>query len=242
VWRTLYQMSNGPTLPRLAVAVAAMVVIGVAPATALATTGSAGDASATRAYIAANYTLVRTARSYLRRAEAAPLSVLAQVRRECPRGAAGSPQDPESTELSDEVIGAMVVAAYHLDVGALRSFAARVEHLHWSSARLTRTVRSYGAEVAVLAGLAPPKLCADLATWGASDFKTLPPATVHFDAIFMPAWVKLGEVPPALKAYENSEERGIAARASILEGELVEGEARAVESWGKIMNELELEP
>ena len=36
----------------------------------------ASDASATKQYIAANYALVRTARSFLARAEAAPLVVL----------------------------------------------------------------------------------------------------------------------------------------------------------------------
>jgi hypothetical protein len=228
-------MSSRAALTSLLAALAAMA-IGIAPSSAVGA-GSASDASATKAYLAANYALVRTSRSYLKRAEAAPLGVLAQVTRECPRGAAGSPEDPESTELSDEVIGAMVISAYHLDVGALRSFVGKVEHLRWS-----KTVRAYASEVGVLAGLAPPKLCADLATWAGSDFKTLPPGTVHFDAIFMPAWVKLGEVPPAMGAYENGEERGIVSRSSVLEGELVEGEARAVESWGKIMNELELEP
>ncbi len=203
---------------------------------------AATDASATREYIAANYSLVRTARSYLRRAEAAPLGVLAQVRRDCPLAAANSPQDPQSTELSDEVIGAMVISAYHLDVPGLRRFIAQVTRLHWSNGGLTRTVRGYAGKLKVLAGLAPPNLCADIRAWASSGYKTLPASTLRFDAVFMPAWVALGELPGSLKAYEGSAERSVLARSNALEEELTDGEARAVESWGKIMNELELEP
>lgn len=217
----------------------AMLGLALGPPLAL---GGSSDVSATQSYVRANYALVRTARSYLRRAEAAPLEVLAQVRRDCPRAAAGSPQDPQSTELSNEVIGAMVLAAYHLDLPALRGFIAQVEPLRWSSARPRDAVRSYARKLTVLAALAPPNLCADVRAWAASGFKTLAPATVHFDALFMPAWVALGELPASLKPYERAEEKNVLARSDAIEVELTDGEARAVESWGKIMNELELEP
>ncbi|HEX3519403.1 MAG TPA: hypothetical protein VHT29_10255 [Solirubrobacteraceae bacterium] len=203
---------------------------------------ASGDATATSQYLAANYTLVHTARSYLRRAEAAPLKVLAQVTRECPRAAAGSPQDPQSTELSDEVIGAMVIAAYHLDVPGLRRFVSQTSHLHWSSKSATNAVRAYAAKLKVLADLAPPNLCADVRAWAASGYETLPASTLHFDAIFLPAWVAIGLLPGSLKPFESSAQKGVLARSNALEVELTDGEARAVESWGKIMNELELEP
>lgn len=205
-------------------------------------TALASNASATSEYLAADYAMVHTARSYLARAEAAPLLVLAQVKRECPQAAAGSPQNPESTEMSYEVIGAMVLHAYHLDVPGLRSFLARVAHLHWSNAGLTNAVRGYAAKIRVLAGLAPPNLCGDIHAWDASGYRTLPPATVHFDALFTPNWVAIGEQPSGLRAYESSADRAVAARSSALESELTEGEARAVESYSKIMNELEVLP
>jgi hypothetical protein len=215
----------------------AMVLAG--PSTAAL---ASGDATATSRYIAANYTLVRTARSYLRRAEAAPLKVLAQVTHDCPRAAAGSPQDPQSTELSNEVIGAMVIAAYHLNVPGLRRFVSQTSHLHWSSARLTSTVRGYAAKIKVLADLAPPNLCADIHAWAASGYKTLPGSTIRFDAVFTPAWVALGLLSGSLKPFESSAQKSVLVRSNALEVELTDGEARAVESWGKIMNELELEP
>ena len=208
----------------------------------LVASADASNSSATSAYIAANYSLVRTARSYLRRAEAAPLEVLAQVTRECPLVGEASPENAQSTELSDEVIGAMVIAAYHLDVPGLRSFINRVRGLSWSNSHLTSAVRAYAAKVQVLANLAPPHLCADIRSWKLSGFQTLAPTTVSFDAKFLPAWVALGLVPSSLRAYESSAEAGIVARSNTLEEELTEGEARAVESWGKIMNELEIQP
>ncbi len=219
--------------------IAASVAVGMCAGPAAA---GATDASATKAYVAANYTLVKSARSYLRRAEEAPLKVLTQVTRECPLAAAKSPQDPESTQLSDEVIGAMVIAAYHLDIPALHRFISAVTPLHWSRPRLTHAVRGYAAKLKVLAGLAPPHLCADVRAWVAGGYKSLPPSTVRFDALFMPAWVALGELPAALKQYERPEEKSMLTRSHDLEFELIDGEARAVESWGKIMNELELEP
>jgi hypothetical protein len=208
----------------------------------LAASAAASNSSATSAYIAANYSLVRTARSYLRRAEAAPLGVLAQVTRECPLVGEASPENPQSTELSDEVIGAMVIAAYHLNVPGLRSFIGKVKGLHWSNPHLTSTVRTYAAKLQVLADLAPPHLCADIRAWKLSSFQTLPASTVSFDAKFLPAWVAIGLVPSSLRAYESPDEAGMVARSNTLEEELTEGEARAVESWGKIMNELEIQP
>lgn len=230
-------MSFKATVAWIAVSAATALCAGPAAAVAGAT-----DASATKAYVAANYALVKTARSYLRRGEEAPLKVLAQVTHECPLAAAKSPQDPESTQLSDEVIGAMVIAAYHLDVPELRRFVGAVTPLHWSSARLTHAVRGYAAKLKVLAGLAPPHLCADVRAWVAGGYKSLPASTVRFDALFLPAWVALGELPSALKPFEGPEEKSMLTRSHDLELELIDGEARAVESWGKIMNELELEP
>ncbi len=200
------------------------------------------NVTATSEYLAANYSLVRTARSYLRRAEAAPLTVLAQVTRDCPRAAAGSPQDPQSTEMSYEVIGAMVISAYHLDVPGLRSFIARVRRLHWSDPRAGGAVKAYAGKLEVLATLAPPNLCSDIRAWAASGFKTLAPSTVRFDAQFTPAWVALGELPGALRPYERTQENSVLARCNGLEVELTDGEARAVEKYSKIMNELEVEP
>jgi hypothetical protein len=74
----------------------------LAPTTALA---APSDIAATRAYVQANYRLVQAAVSKIGPIEATLRGVLSKVRRECPMAAAGSPQDPNSEQLSNEVIG-----------------------------------------------------------------------------------------------------------------------------------------
>jgi hypothetical protein len=224
---------------RLVAALAVLAVLAPLPAAA---GGTATDLASTRAYIDADLALVRAARAHLRTAEAAPLKILAQVRRECPGAAAQSPQDAQSTQMSNEVIGAMVLSAYHLDVPALETFVRRTAHLPWSDARLRRQVRAYAAKLRVLARLAPPRLCADVEAWVAGGYRALPASTVAFDRRFMPAWVAIGMLPARLPAYETARERGALSRTKAIEVQITDAEARAVEQWGDIMNELGLQP
>jgi hypothetical protein len=221
----------------LAPAVAALVALPVEPAAASAT-----DSASAGAYARADLALVLAAKSHLRAAEAAPLKVLAQVRRECPGAAAGSPQDPESTQMSNEVIGAMVLSAYHLDVPAIERFIARTSRLPWGDGRLRRSVRTYAANLRVLLRLPAPQLCADVRAWVAGSYTALPASTVSFDRQFMPAWVAIGMLPGGLKAHLGPQDRTAFARAQAIELQITDAEARAVESWGRIMNELGLEP
>jgi len=210
--------------------------------TGATTLASSSDVASTNAYIRANYTLVLAAKTHLHSAENAPLQVLAQVRRECPGAAAESPQNPESTQMSNEVIGAMVLTAYHLDLPAGAKFIRSVASLHWANRSLARAVNGYASQLKTLSKLPAPSLCADVRAWVASGYKTLPASTVAFDAKFMPAWVAIGLLPHQLSAYETSAQKSVLARSHAIEVEITDAEARAVERWGKIMNELGLEP
>jgi len=218
---------------------AVIVGMSVAPARALA---GAGDSVATRGYIEANYRLVQAATSRIVPIEAALRGVLRGVRAECPMAAAGSPQDSQSTQLSDEVIGAMVTAAVALDRPAGREFVSAAARLTWSDGALTRAVHAYVGKVRTIVALAPPKLCSDIESWAASGFRALPASTVAFDARFMPNWVAPGELPATLGRYETAEERPLIARTHQLEEQFTELEAREVETWRQIMNALELWP
>jgi hypothetical protein len=227
-------------IPPLTATTAGLLALALlAPAGASA---SATDVASARAYIAADLALVQAAKAHLRAGEAAPRKVLATVRRECPGAAAQSPQNEDSTQLSNEVIGAMVLSAYHLDIPALEAFVRRTARLPWSDARLKRAVRGYGANLRVLARLAPPALCADVKEWVSGGYRGLPASTLAFDRRFMPAWVSIGMLPTRLSAYETSAERGALRRARAIETQITDAEARAVEDWGDIMNELGLEP
>jgi hypothetical protein len=216
---------------------ALLLALGTAPATA-----AASDIASTRAYVQANYTLVREASSRIPRARAAIAGVLHRVTSECPHIAAGSPQDPESTQMSNEVIGAMVTSAYHLDLPALAAFIHVAERSRWSNRGLTSTVHAYAAKLRVLSALPEPNLCADARAWIAGGYHTLPASTVAFAPRFMEAWVALGELPPQLRPYERGEQRGMLSRSNLLEEQLTEFEAASVDRWGEIMNEIGLNP
>jgi hypothetical protein len=58
----------------------------------------------------------------------------------------------------------------------------------------------------------------------------------------MPAWVAIGMLPARLSAYETAQERSALARIKAIEVQITDAEARAVEQWGEIMNELGLQP
>lgn len=215
----------------------------VAVALATAAPARAGsDAAATQAYVQANYALVKVAFSHLATSEAGPLHVLAQVRGECPNVGAGSPQDPESTQMSDEVIGAMVVSAAKPDLQAIRAFVHLATGLSWSSRALTQKIDAYIEDVKTVLTLPAPDLCGDVKAWGAGGYSKLPATTTAFVGRFFPHWVALGYLPPQLTRDESASTRALAKRTEPLEQELVEGEARAVSHWGEIMNSLAIWP
>ena len=160
------------------------------------------------------------------------------MRTECPRAAAGSPQDPESTQMSNEVIGTMVTTAMRTDLPSIRAYLSTARRIHFASGRLNSIVRSYVGKLTKLAALAPPNLCGDVRAWAASGYRALPASTVAFDKRFVPSWVALGEVPASISRFD----RGLAARSASAESRLGDFEASEVETWGHIMNALELWP
>jgi hypothetical protein len=211
-----------------------------APASAL---GGSGDVAATEKYIQANYALVQAGRAKLGAAAVALAAVKHRIARECPRAAAESPQNEDSTQLSNEIIGAMVLNAYRTGEPAGDRFIRAVKGLRWSNRRLTNTIQAYASKLKVLKALALPDVCADVKGWVASSYKTLPATTVRFDQQFMPNWVAIGELPALLAPYEQPSQRGILRRTHQLEVQLTDFEANdGVYTWGDIMDGLVLNP
>jgi hypothetical protein len=224
----------------LRAALTLLVALLAAPAGAAAQS----DGAATLTYVRADLHLVQVAARHLFLGEEAIQRVLDQVRRECPNAAgAYSPQDPESTQLSNEAIGTMVTAAIHPALPEIHEFLAATSRLHWSRRSLNSEIHSYVSRLRTMASLSEPHLCADVRAWAASGFHNLPASTVTFDAKFMPSWVALGELPEGLARYENGEARALAHRAEARELELTEFEANSgVTTWGNIMNAMVLSP
>jgi hypothetical protein len=215
-----------------------MLLLGAANAAPAA--GS--DVSATHAYIAADLKVVQFAAKKIPHGEATLRNVLARVRRECPRAGAGSPQNPESTMMSNEVIGLMVTSAVDTDLPSIREYVRTASRLRWSRGSINRTIQGYIKNVRTLTELHPPDLCADVRSWAASGYTKLPATTVAFDARFVPAWVALGEIPSSLRPFESASDRALVRIANKRESDLTEFEAREVSTWGQIMDALELNP
>ncbi|HEX4467190.1 MAG TPA: hypothetical protein VH025_08370 [Solirubrobacteraceae bacterium] len=227
----------GRRLPVASVATAASLAM-LAPAASALTNGAA-----THAYLEANAKLVKIARANLPTLEQQPKNVLRQVTRECPL-AAGSdaPQDAESTQMSYEIIGAMVISAGKRIRPSVRAFVAQAKSMHWSSPAVERPIRKYVASLAELDKLEVPSLCSDGRAWAEDGYAALPAPTVTFDKAFIPNWVAVGLQPPALLAQASAADRALARHTTKLEEDVTDGEARAVETYRLIMNELGVWP
>jgi hypothetical protein len=202
----------------------------------------ASDATATSTYLQANYTFARTADAEIPAVERTLHSLRTRVGGECGEAAANSPQDTDSEQLSNEVIGTMVTTADRVNLAAGRTFVKAVRGLRWSSSTLTRQIAAYASHVSRMIALAVPKICEDIRSWAGSGFQTLPSSTIPFDTTFLANWVAPGDLPAALSRYETGAERALARRTVTLEERVTELEAREVETWGHIMNELGLYP
>jgi hypothetical protein len=223
---------------RLASILLAVLALALAPGAALA---RSGNAAATRTYIKANYTLVRTARANLATGEAAIKSLTQQITGECPGAALESPQNHDAEQLSDEVVGALEVAAYNPDQASIVAFAQAVGGLHWSNRRLTHMVGAYASKLEGFTKLAMPDVCGDVRAWAASGYKTLPATTVAFDKGFFATDFEAEEVSLRLLApYESATEASLLHRTKQLEAPLAEAEAGAVSDYSQILDSLKL--
>ncbi|MGH2902149.1 MAG: hypothetical protein ACRDK7_00925 [Solirubrobacteraceae bacterium] len=201
------------------------------------------NVAATRAYIAADYALVHTARVNLKTGEAALESLRRTIGSECPKAALASPENEAAEYLSNEVVGAMGVVFIRSDIAAVTAFAEAVTGLRWSDGRLTRKVVVYAGKLQAIAALREPDVCGDVRAWAGSGYKTLQPTTTQFDREYSANDVGIGEVPARLLApYENRRQRGQLALTKQSESELVDAEARAVGPWSKILDALDLQP
>jgi hypothetical protein len=225
---------------RFALPLLAALTLAATPAAALA---GPADIAATQRYIQANYALVRAGEKQIGPSETSVKSVLSSVRDECPGAAAGSPQGEGSDKLGDELQGAMTIAGLRAVARPVAAFVHAVAHLRWSNARLTQTVSSYATKLAALSALSEPQVCADVRSWTAGGFATLPASTTSFDLEFDGADVTLGEVPAELLApYERPAERSVLGSTTRLEAQLAEAENRAVGLWEQTLDTLGVVP
>lgn len=227
-------------LVRSASVLLAGLALAVAPPAALA---KSGDAAATRTLVRAGYALVRAASPDVHVGLADVKSFASQIATQCPRAAAESPQDYDSEQLSNELVGAMTIVGYRTAATSIATFFNAVKGLHWSNGRLTRAVRTYATKLEGLSSLATPNLCGDLQGWASSGYETLPASTIQFDKSYSAVDLEAEEAPLILRLlapYESAGEASKIHRLERFEARLAEAEATAVAYYVRLMNSLNL--
>lgn len=192
------------------------LVLGVAPATALATPQ---DVAATHAYIRANYALNRATQALVKPAQASIEAVIHKLGQECPKLGVGSPQNEESQHLSYEVVVALWTASYTTDAGPIRKFSQAVRHLHWSNPELAHMTQRYATDLQDLASMQMPNVCGDVTAWKETGFKTAPATAIQLDRRVEAIEPKA--IPPSLLApYEQPADKAILATTTRIESHL----------------------
>jgi hypothetical protein len=183
----------------------------------------ASDASATHAYIQANYALAKAGVARIGAIQAKIHAFNTSLAQQCPGAGKGAPELEITQSLSHEVVAALWSIAYQATAAPIATFVAKTKHLRWSSGRITRIVARYARSLHEMATLPLPNLCEDVRAFTASGFRT-PPAHVvalveHAEAI------ELEPVPKRLLArYEHGSDASVLAKTAVLESKLEESE------------------
>jgi hypothetical protein len=202
------------------------------------------DVAATSALARATNTLVSAAQPDIARGLAAVKSYADRIAVECPAAAAKSPQDHDSEQLDDEVIGAMTAVGYHTAAAPIAAFARKVERLRWSNGRLTRAVRTLARKLEGLSTLATPNLCGDIEGWVASGYTTLSASTTQFNRGYSAVDPEAEEVPLIInlaEPYSTPSDFAVLRHVERFEAQLGEAEAHGVEDYSHLMDTLELQ-
>jgi hypothetical protein len=218
----------------------AALAFAVAPPAALA---KQGNVAATQALARATDTLVRAARPDIGRGLAAVKSYANQIAAQCPGVATGSPQDHDSEQLDNEVVGAMTTVGYHTAAAPIAAFAGTVKRLRWSDHRLTHAVRTFATKLEGLSTLATPDLCGDIGGWVSSGYATLPASTIQFNQRYSAVDTEAEEVPLIVNLampYASPSDFSVLRRVERFEARLGEAEAQAVEYYTHLMGSLKL--
>jgi hypothetical protein len=221
------------------VAVLVGLVAVLAPARALA---APSDVTATHAYIQANYALAKASVGLIDAGQAKIQRFNAQLGRECPDVGAGSLEDEAGEPMSYVVAVALWSIAYGTDAGAIRTFAQVVGHLHWNNRRIARLAERYASSLQAYAALPLPDLCAEVGSWKATGFQTIPPVVAALDA--REQAIDATALPAGLVApYERGNDAAVLARTEGLEIKLEENEFLVGQGdWYEVLATLGVKP
>lgn len=220
---------------KLSTTLIAALALGLAPATALATSQ---DVASTHAYIVANYAFTQASQAKAGVAQTDVIRLKRKLGRECANVGKGAPQNEEAQKVSYEVAGAIWSVTYGTDVGPIDAFVRAVKPLRWSNPQLTRMAQGYAKSLRGLAALPLPHLCSDVRTWSASGFQTIPAPTISFDRHVESLE---GHTIPArlLAPYEQPADRSALARTTNIETKLEHAETvTGFNDWDALLETL----
>jgi len=141
---------------------------------------NADDAAATRAYLRAADAYERGTYAEMGVLVAAIEAHAGEIGDECPSVLTYAPRDAAFEEVGQEAYTTAFFAGTAPERPMLLGLVHTIEHLSWSSRRLTRLVRAEATEERAITTLALPDVCADIAAWKASGYAALPQSAAMF--------------------------------------------------------------
>jgi hypothetical protein len=205
----------------------AAAVLAIFPCSALARVSS-GDASATSAYLKADYAFVRAEIKSLPTAIAAVETLATKVQAECPGVLANAPKpapgtSPSASEasISEEELDAVFAAAVRTEHASRVRLAHELATLRWSSGAFTRLVRAHAIDEVQKTAVAPANLCADMRAWVASSYQTVSAGTERYLQMEATLTAKTERAEDGIKRelrqYESAADKRVARKIDALE-------------------------
>jgi hypothetical protein len=205
----------------------AAAVLAIFPCSARAQVGS-GDATATNAYLKADYAAVRGEIKSFPTAIAAVEALATKVQAECfgvladaPKPAPGTPPSASEAAISEEELDAVLAAAARTERARRARFAHEVAALHWGSGAFTRLVHSQAIDEVEEAAVAPAELCADMHSWVTSDYQSVSAGTeryLHMEAALTAKTERAEtDIKRELRPYESAADKRVARKIDTLE-------------------------
>ena len=215
-------LAHASVMPTVRTVSSRLPLVGIVAAAAFALQVSAAvatDVSATRSYLGAYETFVRTTVTNIPAGRRATAQLAAKVTQRCPAILNGAPPQSTTDSLRTELVGTLSASAFMMDARPARRFAHAVHRLAWRNRHLARAVFAYAAQVVAYTELRPQALCADLTAYRDSGFRELRRSSVEFVRHFLKIEAQPSEVPKQLLApYERPDEHAELTTISKLEG------------------------
>jgi hypothetical protein len=196
-------------------AVATVLTIALTVAVQSSQASTINDARATRALVAAQYTVTRVMRANLRGGLTAVDALVEGVQRECPDAGSQAPPSAlgQAQKLVRQMAGTLLVALLHNDRYAIHRFEHTVTRLRWSRRKFTNRIESEARKLEDFSNLRIVEPCADVQVWASTHFERLPMWTMKFDRELTADENSVEQSGLSLvQPYEDSKTRALARR------------------------------